>query len=229
MGKAGRIACISLPMVLTLMSLITMVFVEIGGWNSSSDTLNKMYFMSADFTNFTATPSSGGTEELTAALGVAKAANALKGAYQIHLWNYCTANSTTGNEINWCSDRKSGFVFDPVEAWGLNATTGDTDANGTTTGIGAVDSAINDAKNNVDDFEDKILGSTASGALKAYKKVAKWNFYAFEIAFWTTLATIVVGLLAIFSRWGSLLTWVLSIVSTVLVSRFASLNFREPC
>lgn len=37
---------------------------------------------------------------------------------------------------------------------------------------------------------------------------------AYQISTWTTLATMVVGILAIFSRWGSLLTWVLSFVSS---------------
>jgi hypothetical protein len=73
-------------------------------------------------------------------------------------------------------------------------------------------------KDNADALEDKILGKSAVGALSAYKTAAKWNFYAFEAAFWTTLATILIGILAIFSRWGSLFTWILSIVSTVLVS-----------
>jgi hypothetical protein len=85
MGKAGRIACIVTPMLLSLASLITMVFVEMGGWNAGSSTLNDMAFMTANFTNLTTTPSDGGTEELTAALSLASAGGLLKSAYQIHL------------------------------------------------------------------------------------------------------------------------------------------------
>ncbi|KAF2771138.1 hypothetical protein EJ03DRAFT_251425, partial [Teratosphaeria nubilosa] len=64
-------------------------------------------------------------------------------------------------------------------------------------------------------LENEMLGKSAREAFDAYKKVSKWMFIAYQTSFWTTLATIACGLLAIFSRWGSLLTWLLSIVSSI--------------
>lgn len=215
MGKAGRFACILTPMLLTIASLITQVFVEVGGWSKSSDTLNGLYFMKADFTNLTTSNANDlqNSTELTAALAAAKAQNQLAAVYEIHLWNYCSGN-TSSSDLNYCSSRKSNFYFDPVEVWHLN-TTNVTSENGdtTVTGNSEVDGKINDLKNNSEELEDKLLGGAGKKALDAYKSVAKWMFIAYQVSFWVTLATIVVGILAIFSRFGSFLTWLCSIVS----------------
>jgi SUR7/PalI family len=52
--------------------------------------------------------------------------------------------------------------------------------------------------------------------LNAYEKVAKWMFAAYTLAFWITLAEIVLGIFAIFSRWGSFVTTIASTVSLLL-------------
>ena len=49
-------------------------------------------------------------------------------------------------------------------------------------------------------------------ALEAYRKIGKAMFYLYAVSFWATLATIVAGILAVCSRWGSLLTWILAFV-----------------
>jgi len=213
MGKGGRIACIFTPMVLTIASLVALAFLEASGWSPGSP-LNNNYLMSVDFSNFTVADagSVSNSTELTAALTLAEASGQLKETYRIYLWNYCSANKTSG-DIDYCSDRQSSFVFDPVEQFGLNAT--DSVPTGTSSGDNAVTSAINNAKQNVEEFQDNVLGDAASGAMKVYKRVAKWNFIAYQVAFWTTVITIVVGLLAICSRWGSLCTWIMAIISTL--------------
>ena len=213
MGKAGRIACIFTPMALTIASLIALACLEVSGWTPSSP-LNNNYLMSADFSNLS-TADAGNLSnqtELTAALQLAQSSGSLKETYRIYLWNYCTANKTSG-DIDWCSERHSNFVFDPVQQFGLNATTAADQATGTSDADNAVASAINNAKSNAKDFEDKVLGDSASKAMSVYRRVAKWNFIAYQVAFWTTVITIVVGLLAICSRWGSLCTWIMAIVS----------------
>jgi SUR7/PalI family len=53
--------------------------------------------------------------------------------------------------------------------------------------------------------------------LSAYEKVAKWMFAAYTLAFWITLAEIVLGIFAIFSRWGSFVTTIASTVSLLPV------------
>ena len=116
------------------------------------------------------------------------------------------------------SKRESRFVFDPVEVWGLNATgtSAAAAASATATSGNVVSSAVASAeahlKNSTEALEDKLLGKTGREAMDAYRKVATWMFLAYEISFWTTLATIVCGILAIFSRWGSFLTWLFSVV-----------------
>ena len=44
MGKLGRIACIATPMVLTIASLLCIVFVFLGGTNRNDATLRGLYF-----------------------------------------------------------------------------------------------------------------------------------------------------------------------------------------
>ena len=44
MGKAGRIACIAVPMVLTVISLVLLIVVGIGGWNKNDSNLSSLYF-----------------------------------------------------------------------------------------------------------------------------------------------------------------------------------------
>jgi len=104
--------------------------------------------------------------------------------------------------------------FDPVAVWGLNSTdpTATTTATPTSTASNVIESGISHLKNSTEALEDKVLGSSAKKAMDAYRKVAKWMFIAYEVSFWSTLATIIVSILAIFSRWGSFLTWILSIV-----------------
>jgi len=208
MGKAGRIACITTPMVLTIASLIALAFVEVSGWSKGSP-LNNNYMMSIDFSNFSTAGADAGT--LTNALTAADTANILEDQYRVYLWSYCTADKSDNN-MDWCSKKQSGFVFDPVDLFQLNSTSATTPT-GTSSSDNAVESTINEIKDAYDSKKDDILGDTASGALKVYKKVAKWNFWAYQIAFWTTVITIVVGLLAICSRWGSLCTWIMAVVS----------------
>jgi hypothetical protein len=44
MGKAGRIACIATPMVLTIISFILLIVVCIGGWNKNDSNLSSLYY-----------------------------------------------------------------------------------------------------------------------------------------------------------------------------------------
>lgn len=218
MGKGARIACIFTPMALTIASFIALIILEASGWGPKSS-LNNNYLVSADFSNFTVNDVGDKADngDLTAALQLAWTTNKIEKKYQIYLWSYCTAErGTSDSDLDWCSEKSNKFIFDPVEVFGMNATKAADAATATSGSDNAVTSAINDAKENFDNWSDKVLGDTASGAIKVYKRVAKWNAIAYQVAFWTTLATIVVGLLAICSRWGSLLTWIFAIVSLAI-------------
>ncbi|KAF2160423.1 hypothetical protein M409DRAFT_29046 [Zasmidium cellare ATCC 36951] len=210
MGKAGRIACIFTPMALTLASFICLILIEVAGWNKG--TLTSYSFFQANLTNLTA-GSSSSNSVISLAIDSVKSDGSLAEVYDIYLSNYCSSNSTDG-KLDYCSKRESQFVFDPLDVFGFTITNG-TNATSTSSSDNAVESAINSAKDNIDDYEDEILGSSGRKALNAYKKVAKWMWIAYQISFWTTLATLILGILAIFSRWGSFITWILSFVSSL--------------
>jgi hypothetical protein len=49
MGKGGRIACIALPMVLTVISFVLLVIVAIGGWNKNDSNLSSLWYFKVSF------------------------------------------------------------------------------------------------------------------------------------------------------------------------------------
>lgn len=215
MGKAGRIACIFTPMALTIASFVCIVIIQLSGW--SNPALNQYYFVQANFTglSFENTSALANSTELTAALEQAKNSGKLAQIYRLHLFNYCSSNNKD-NSGETCSPKDSNFVFDPVQVWGLNATGTASGATPTTTATNAVQSQINNLKANATALEDQVLGGAAVKALDAYRHVAHWMTIAYQVALWTSLATVICGLLAIFSRIGSFLTWLFAIVSSDL-------------
>jgi hypothetical protein len=69
MGKAGRVACIFTPYVLTIASLICIIMVGLGCTKSSSDTLNNLYFMRvSSLNNFSPLPREPATNDMTGRL-----------------------------------------------------------------------------------------------------------------------------------------------------------------
>ncbi|KAF4311525.1 Actin cortical patch SUR7/pH-response regulator PalI [Botryosphaeria dothidea] len=196
MGKVGRFACIFTPMALSLAAFICLIIVFLGNWNKNDGNLTSIYFMKADLSEFRSNISSlssidiPGTDvddDLLSAL-TTSANNNLSDTYTVGIWNYCSGddNSTGGDQITYCSGRKASFWFNPVEVWGLNQT-------------GA---------------EDLIPDKLEDG-LKIYKKVANWMFAAYAVAFFATLAEILLGIFAIFSRWGSFVTSIVASVATI--------------
>ena len=130
--------------------------------------------------------------------GAKKALN-VKDFYHIHLWNYCDGDFTddhsshkASDEVTHCSERKNQFWFDPVEVWHLNNTK-----------------------------IDKLFSKELRTGLKTYKTVTKWMFICYVTALIATIVEILVGFLALFSRIGSVLTTVVSIVSSVFIVGFA--------
>jgi hypothetical protein len=112
----------------------------------------------------------------------------LKDFYQVGLWSYCEGDKDdkTGVEtITWCSKSKSNFWFDPFSVWELK----DTSA-------------------------QKIAGDDMQKGLDTYKKVAGWMVWSFGLALLLSVAEFIIGFFAIFSRWGSLITTIVSTVSS---------------
>ena len=111
-----------------------------------------------------------------------------------------------------CSGRTAGFTFDFIDTWGLNNTSAATDSSDNNSN-NVIENEANNLKDKTEQLENNLLGSTARKALEAYSKIGKAMFYLYAVSFWATLATIVAGILAVCSRWGSLLTWILAFVS----------------
>lgn len=167
MGKAGRVACIFIPMALTIASFICAILLQVAGWN----TLDSYHFFKANLTDLHADGSASTNTALTTAIGNIKTAGGIGDIYEIHLWNYCWSNQTDGSDKD-CTSRKSGFVFDPINIWGLE--TDDTTATSTSSSDNALESAVANIKDNYDEYADRLLGSSGKKALSAYRKVAKW-------------------------------------------------------
>lgn len=211
MGKVGRFACILTPMLLTLASLLCIVIVMIGQLSTKdnkapSTALGRdLYFFKADTSGFTADPDNvldhlpdnvNIDNNLLQALQGAASSKELKDFYQVGLWSYCEGDKDdkTGKEtITYCSASKSNFWFDPFSVWELK----DTSA-------------------------QKVLGEDLQKGLNTYKKVAGWMVWSFGIALILSVAEFIIGFFAIFSRWGSLVTTIVSTAQTVFILAAAS-------
>lgn len=132
--------------------------------------------------------------DLLDALTGAASSKELKDFYQVGLWSYCEGEKKDGVEkITYCSSSKTQFWFNPVEVWGLQNTS-----------------------------VQNVLGDDLQKGLNTYKKVAGWMNWAFIIATILTAAEFVVGFFAIFSRWGSLVTTILSTVRLFILQHTSS-------
>ncbi|OJD29497.1 uncharacterized protein BKCO1_790009 [Diplodia corticola] len=193
MGKIGRIACVATPMALSLASFICLILVFLGNWTKSDGNLTSIYFMKADMSEFRSNISSSSSIDIPftdaddkfLAALTTTANDNLSDIYTVGLWNYCSGDKNSTG-IDYCSGRKASYWFNPVEVWGLNNTAA----------------------------EDAIPDKLESG-LKIYKKIASWMFAAYTIAFFATLATLLLGVLAVFSRWGSFITTFAASVATL--------------
>jgi len=191
-------------MVLTVASLLCLFVVFMGGLNKGDPNLRSLYYFKADTTDFQKNITSSGILSTSIPLTnvddkirtlINKLLDAhkdknLKDIYEVYMWNYCSGtkdNGTSGGvKLDFCSPRKAQFWFDPVEVWGLNGT-----------GI------------------TNILPSEFNKGLSLYHKASTWMFVAYTLSFWVTAASIVVGLLAICSRWGSCATTIVSSAATL--------------
>ncbi|KAF2192718.1 integral membrane protein [Zopfia rhizophila CBS 207.26] len=194
MGKLGRFACIFVPMALTVASLICLILVFSGQLNKNMQIQNDLYFFKANTKDFTTNPdvleNTNIDNILLNSLQHAASSGELKDFYKVGLWNYCEGETDgKGKEkVTYCSPRKASFWFNPIEVWELQNTTA-----------------------------DQLFPEKMKDGIEAYHKVSKWMFTAYVIAICLTAAEIVVGIFAIFSRWGSLVTTVVSSAQTIFI------------
>lgn len=130
-------------------------------------------------------------QQLTEALQKAKEMTDLKDFYAIGLWGYCEGNIKDGNfNTTFCSNPEPMFWFNPFKA-----------------------ADIPDAE------VKQMLPNDAQKTMDIYKKVSKWMFIAYVIAFVATAVELLVGIFAICSRWGSCVTTLISSVRSFPLKR----------
>jgi hypothetical protein len=218
MGKAGRAVCIFTPMALTIASFVCVILINLGGISKSSSTLNGLHFFTADFTNFTTDSTALGT-----AITLAKQEGFISNKYEIFLWNYCdTGNGTASQDITYCSPRQTGFWFNPYQVWSIEKAVNATKnaASGlSSTGLDSniLNSLESSITNNTEALYDKVIDSSAQKSIKLYEKLSKWMFAAYFAGLWALVLTLACGILAVCSRFGSFLTWICAIISTILI------------
>lgn len=205
MGKAGRFACIFLPMALTIASLLCLVLVFSGQTNKNMALPRDLYFFKADTREFNDNPGAAIPDKLPnnvnldndllhALQGIAKTKE-LKDFYTVGLWNFCEGDiDDKGKEtVTFCSERKTNFWFNPIDVWKVE-----------------------------DTAAQKLFTEKLKNGVEVYHKAAKWMFTAFVITAILTVAEFIVGIFAIFSRWGSLATTIVSSIQTVFFLGAAS-------
>jgi len=210
MGKAGRFACIFLPMVGTIASLVCLIIVGLGGTNQHNTGMNNLYFFRANTSHIQVNSSilnlpsnpvannipniniiNGSSSPTATALGI-------KDFYHISLWNYCSGDFSKNSsgqfndEVTFCSPHQNEFWFNPVEVWKLNNT-----------------------------VADKLFSKELKAGLDTYKTVAKWMFICYIVAVISTIVEILVGFTALFSRLGSVATTIVSSISSLFLIGFA--------
>jgi succinate dehydrogenase/fumarate reductase cytochrome b subunit len=160
-----------------------MVLVFLAGTFDRNKTVDDLYFLKIDLTNLTlgtTTVVAGNADNSTllrGALQAAKQTLGMKDFYTIYLRSYCSWN---GNDVYAnCTDPKAYFWFNPIKIWGLN-----------NTGVPV----------------DTYLPKTFTDGLDAYHAASKAIFYLYVGALSAAAITLLVGISAAFSRWGSFFT-----------------------
>ena len=207
MGKAGRVACITTPLLFTLAALVCLILIGLGGTRQSDSNLTSIYFFRADTSAVHAAPSAAPT--LPEKAGTALNSNlvnallalkhntsstvALKDFYTVSLWNYCSGtkngsgSAANQSTVDFCSTPVSHYWFDPVTVWGLNDT-----------GVA------------------NLFPTTLAAGLKSYHTVSQWMYIMYIAAGVTTSLELLAGFLTVFSRWGSAATTILASIAASL-------------
>jgi hypothetical protein len=208
--KAKRFACIFLPMLLTIASLILLIMVGLGGTNYQNDYISNIYFLQANttlaaanssLTNMASTPDSVLINPSTHTI-------VMENFYTISLWNYCAGGggnvtksilslgSQTSHAVDFCTGRQMNFYFDPRDVWGFNTT-----------------------------FSNVLFGPDLNNYLDYYQGTsAKYMTTLYILAVTFTGLELILGFTGICSRLGSLFTTLASIITLAFNLAFAGLS-----
>ncbi|KAL1957608.1 hypothetical protein VTO42DRAFT_5719 [Malbranchea cinnamomea] len=187
MGKGGRIACIFLPYVLSIGALVCLILVGLGSTSTNSPPKD-IYFLRIDLHDINVDTSDVSRSYYAIGKGLqqADAAGKLEDFYTIGLWNHCYGEYDNGKyRVTKCTERTTKYWFNPIEVWDLD-----------------------------DDVED-LLPSKLEKGIDVYRKVAGWLFTSYIVALVATAVQLLVGISAIFSRWGSFATTIFAAVASL--------------
>jgi len=195
MVQAGRVACIFTPFALSIATLVCLILVFLGGMSEHNNTLGNLYFFKADLSNFAnATQNDllsiinprdtiSGIDTRDRSVNSELNTLLVDAQKTLKIQDYYTVYlwnycSWNGNDkYSFCSPRKAEFWFNPVEVWGLNGTNA-----------------------------ESLLPKELKDGLNTYKDVAKYMFIVYVIAMVATIVELLIGISAMFSRWGSFVT-----------------------
>ena len=211
MGKAGRAACVFVPMVLTLATLAFLIMIGLGSTNSNNSYLSNLYFLQINTTAVTGSSAfaHNAANDLTPA--AAKAPDGtimIQNFYTLGLWNYCggAGGNTTrsalafgqssAQKVDFCAQRALQFGFDFKSAWGLSGSAA-----------------------------EKVLGGdTFAPVLLRYQSSwAKWMSTLYILACVAAGVEVFVALFGLCSRLGGLFTTLSALVTTAFATAFAAL------
>ncbi|KAK5365835.1 hypothetical protein LTR20_009557 [Exophiala xenobiotica] len=197
MVSAGRVCCITAPFLLSVAVLVCLVLVFLAGTFDRNNTVDDLYFLKIDLTNITLTSSANLLGDLTSsnnetilggALQAAKQSLGMKDYYTVYMRSYCSWNGD--DTYANCTDPHANFWFNPISIWGLNDT-----------GV------------NIDDY----LPKSFRDGLDVYHSASKAIFYLYVGSLTAACVTLLVGVSAIFSRWGSFFTTFCAAAMALLV------------
>lgn len=175
-------------MALVIAGFICLCLVLSGQLNKDNAVQRDLYFFKADMREFVdkpvPDPNVNIDNELLQALQAGVKTGEIKDFYKVGIWNYCEGDINDKNEetVTFCSKRENYFWWNPQEVWKFESA----------------------------DAKAKVFDEELKKGLDAYRRVSRWMFVSFMITFFLTIAEFVVGFTAIFSRWGSFVTTIVS-------------------
>ena len=190
MGKAARFACIFTPMLLSILSFVCLLVVFSGGLENNQNSYQSLYHYTIDLSQFkqhvaNKTYMVQGSKLVDNLLYPLKQ-SAISGELK-DFYNVYLWDYCSGNDgkVDFCSPRQAKYFFNPVQEWGLNKTLAD----------------------------EKYVPEGIDKPLAVFQKGTQWLFIVYVIAFITNGATALLGLFAICSRIGSVITTIAASVS----------------
>ncbi|RMD44292.1 hypothetical protein DV735_g884, partial [Chaetothyriales sp. CBS 134920] len=190
MGSGGRVVCIATPFLLSLGALVTLVLIFLAGTMDKNSTVDDFYFLKIDLTNLSVADSSSSSSSLGTALETAKNSLGVQDYYTLYLRSSCSWDADANSTYTNCTAPKAFWYFDPVAEWSLNET-----------GSAEV---------------DELLSTSLRASLSTYRTASKALFVLYTAALAAVAASLLLGLFAVFSRWGSFFTTLFASVAAAL-------------